>query len=131
MKIVGYRDGRDDLLLNLNAKALSEMPGSLFCDNSHVSTAILKAQRSKTLDEADAEIQAAQLGDSDVAWLEDMKVLAGAEAASRFGAHDIEAERIDTFVSRQPMLFEADLALTFHQLRYQENLKVRYQENPE
>jgi hypothetical protein len=63
------------------------------------------------------------LSEDDFPWLNDIRNLALAEVAHRLGDSAIEKEYIKTFLLRQSMLFEPDIALNFHLLRYQENLK--------
>lgn len=57
----------------------------------------------------------------------DIRTLAKAEIAHRFSNPDIERKRVDEFMARQSMLFEPDIALNFHLLRYQELLKPRFE----
>jgi len=58
--------------------------------------------------------------------LADIRTLAKSEIAHRFSQPDVEKKHVDEFMARQAMLFEPDIALNFHLLRYQERLKPRY-----
>jgi hypothetical protein len=64
---------------------------------------------------------------ADFPWLADIRTLAKAEIAHRFSQPDLERRRVDEFMAKQAMLFEPDIPLNFHLLRYQEHLKPRYQ----
>jgi hypothetical protein len=67
------------------------------------------------------------LTDRDFPWLQDIRTLAKAEIAHRFNQAEAEQQHTKTFLARQPMLFEPDIALNFNLLRYQEKLKPWYQ----
>ncbi len=43
----------------------------------------------------------------------------------RFGHVALEDERVEAVLTRRPMLFEPDIALNSHLLRYQERVKLR------
>ena len=64
--------------------------------------------------------------DRDFPWLEDIRLLAKAEAARRFGDGRLEAELLEEFFPRQRLLFEPDHAFRFGFIAYQELLKPRY-----
>jgi hypothetical protein len=70
-------------------------------------------------------LEVALLSKQDFPWLPDIRTLALAEVASRFGDAARENEHVEAFLARPPMLFEPDIALNFHLLRYQERLKPR------
>jgi len=77
------------------------------------------------MDDARRTLGAVTLASTDNPWLDDVRTLAFAEAAHRFGDAEEEQARIDAFLQRQPMLLQPDVALRFHLLRYQEHLKPR------
>ncbi len=66
-----------------------------------------------------------RLSKNDFPWLEDMRVLAKAEAAHRFEDTEAENKWLGIFLSKQAMLFEPDHAVSFGLLKYQELLKPR------
>jgi hypothetical protein len=76
--------------------------------------------------DAEAALDGVELTEQDLPWLENIRTLARAELAARVGQADIEQTHVDAFLKRQPMLFEPDIALTFHLLEYQERLKPLY-----
>ena len=89
--------------------------------------AVAKSRMSPTAHHAEAALNEVKLSEQDFPWLEDIRTLAKAENVHRFGESAIEHEHIAAFLARQHMLFEPDIALNFHLLEYQENLKPKYQ----
>jgi hypothetical protein len=92
---------------------------------ARMALAAARARTAASLDEARRILGAVMLSSTDNPWLEDVRTLALAEAAHRSGDADEEQARVDTFLARQPMLLQPDVALRFHLLRYQELLKPR------
>lgn len=90
---------------------------------THLGIAVIQASHASSFEDADRILREVTLTPKDFRWLEDVRTLATAAAAHRFG--DVEAERTcrDAFLRRQPMLFEPDHAVNFLLLRYQERLK--------
>jgi hypothetical protein len=87
--------------------------------------AVLESRAAASLDAAQRALAAVELTGQDFPWLEDIRTLAHAEGAHRFGDAALERRHVDAFIARQPLLFEPDIALNFHLLRYQERLKPR------
>lgn len=85
--------------------------------------AAIEAREAPTLSHAQQIVTNVDLAPDDFPWLQDVRTLAVADAAHRFGIAEIEQERIATFVERQPLLFEPDIALEFWLLDAQERLK--------
>ncbi len=121
--------GRDDnpgLLLEALEKRLGGLPEeSAPSGYTRLCIAVAKARTAETRDAAETALSGVTLTGQDVPWLEDIRTLAQAETARRFGFPADEDARVRAFLARQPMLFEPDIALTFHLLRYQELLKPR------
>jgi hypothetical protein len=123
-KLQAYRDDQPARLLTATQKRLDEsVQRGWSADYTRLNLAVIKALAAKTFAEANALLTAPHLGEADSAWLEDIRTLALAEAAHRFGDPRREGESIKVFLERQPLLLEPDNALEFHMLRYQENLK--------
>jgi len=72
-------------------------------------------------------INKSKLSENDFPWLEDIRLLAKCDIASRFGNQKLEKKLQTEFFKRQPQLFEPDHALNFFLLDYQEKLKKIYQ----
>ncbi len=87
--------------------------------------AVIQASLASSFADADRILREVTLTPKDFRWLEDVRTLATAAAAHRFGDEGTERARCETFLQRQPMLFEPDHAVNFLLLRYQERLKPR------
>lgn len=87
--------------------------------------AVFESFNSKSYSEALSVLDTVHLSPNDFRWLQDMRVLANAEAANRFGETKAENQWLDTFLNNQRMLFEPDHAVSFGLLKYQELLKPR------
>jgi hypothetical protein len=86
--------------------------------------AVIEAGQAPTMAAAQDIIVNVALAKNDFPWLQDVKTLALAEAAHRFGDSEAELTRVATFLERQPLLFEPDIALEFGLLGIQERLKA-------
>jgi hypothetical protein len=122
-----HREDKPELLIaplekRLQSRADSKMPTGYF----HMNIAIAKARLATTASEAHAVINKVWLMERDHKWLEDIRTLAKAEIAHRFGEVEVEKDQVAEFLQRQPLLFEPDIALNFHLLKYQEGLKPHY-----
>lgn len=125
-ELVAYRDNDPGLLLAPLEGRLHALPVANFqTAYLRMSVAVIKARTAPTLEAAQAVLLAEALSDEDSPWLKDVRTLALAEAANRFGNAALENEQVEAFLAHQPMLFEPDIALNFHLLRYQEHLKPR------
>lgn len=87
----------------------------------------LLAKSITTEKEALQLIDKTKVSENDFPWLEDIRLLAKCEIASRFGNNKLEKKLQTEFFNRQPLLFEPDHALNFFLLDYQEKLKKIYQ----
>ena len=87
--------------------------------------AVLESFNRKSYPEALDVLDTVRLSKNDFPWLEDMRVLAKAEAAHRFEDTEAENKWLGIFLSKQAMLFEPDHAVSFGLLKYQELLKPR------
>ena len=92
---------------------------------TRMNMAVIQARSAATFEAARETLASVVLSERDFPWLQDIRTLATAEAANRFGDTVSERKHVDAFLARQPMLFEPDIALNFHLLRYQEKLKPR------
>jgi tetratricopeptide (TPR) repeat protein len=72
-------------------------------------------------------LDSVSLADEDFPWLEDVRTLAHVAIASRESEADLEAELVDRFRARQPLLFEPHHAFDFRLLDVQELLRPAYQ----
>jgi hypothetical protein len=125
-ELKAYRDDKPEHLLETIEKRLGDMQkGGFPTGYTRMNIAVVKARTATTLEAARTLLAGVALSEQDLPWLEDMRTLALAEAAHRLGDPALESDRVDAFLARQPMLFEPDLALSFHLLRYQERLKAR------
>lgn len=88
--------------------------------------AVLLSRRAGTLPNAIAELDAVELSTNDHAWLNDIRMLARAEACHRLGEIDGERAALATFWPKQQLLFEPNHAFSFGFIDYQERLKSEY-----
>jgi tetratricopeptide (TPR) repeat protein len=124
-----YRDDDPGQLITLRQEALEVTAGSglptSYTDHARISLATAQARTAATIDDARRLLDAVTVGGERLAWYQDVRNLALAEAAHCFGDAEEEQARTDAFLQRQPMLLQPDVALRFHLLRYQEHLKPR------
>lgn len=126
LELAAYRDDAPALLLRpLEARLAAIAGGALPTGHTRMGIAVIQARSAPTLAAARDVLSDVTLSPLDRAWLDDVRTLALAEAAARFGDAALEAQRVDAFLARQPLLFEPDIALNVHLLRYQERLKPR------
>lgn len=125
-ELKAYREDNPQHLLEALEKQLSSMPeGNFPTGYTRMNIAVVKARAATTVEAARDVLASVELSEQDFPWLEDIRTLALAEAAHRLGDSVLENERVEAFLVRQPMLFEPDIALNFHLLRYQETLKSK------
>ena len=123
-ELKAYRDDWPQYLLEALEKRLRSIPkGGFPTGYTRMNIAVVKARTAVMFEAARDILASVTLSEQDFPWLEDVRTLALADAASRFGISAFENERVEAFLLRQPMLFEPDIALNFHLLRYQEKLK--------
>lgn len=122
-KLEAYRDDRPERLLELLEQRQTMGPAIISTGGTRLAIAVVKARSAATLEVARETIGGVMLSAHHFTWLEDVRMLALAEAAHRLGESAAESEYVEGFLARQPMLFEPDIALNFHLLRYQERLK--------
>jgi len=122
-----HREGRPALLIEPLQKSLQTLStATLPQGHIRMNIAVARARTSLNAIAAEAALNDVQLTAQDRPWLEDIRTLAKAEIAARFAQPDVERAHIEIFLKRQPMLFEPDIALSFHLLEYQERLKPHY-----
>lgn len=125
-ELCAYRDDRPEHLLPEAEKRIASAPEGNFPNGyGRMIVAVIQARMASNFDDAKGLLANVTLSEQDFPWLEDVRTLALAEVAHRFGEVSIEQGHVDAFIQRQPMLFEPDIALNFHLLRYQENLKAK------
>ena len=88
--------------------------------------AVLSSRQAATVEAAAAELDAVEVTKNDHLWLNDVRVLARAEACRRLGDAAGEKAALDRFWPKQPLLFEPNHAFSFGSLDYQERLKPDY-----
>ncbi len=124
-----YRKYDPELLIPALEDQLRNLSKSNFpSGHTRMSIAVAKSRATTNLQAAEAFLSQIVVAEHDFAWLEDIRTLAMAEAADRFGDTEQENNLIENFLQRQPLLFEPDIALRFHLLKYQEKLKPRVTE---
>jgi hypothetical protein len=125
-ELQAHRDDRPDLLLGrLEARLRTTEAGSFPTGYTRMNIAVIQARTAPTAEAARHVLSEVVLSPQDFPWLVDIRTLALAQVAGRFGDAALENGQVETFLARQPMLFEPDIALNFHLLRYQERLKPR------
>ncbi|MBM3845475.1 MAG: hypothetical protein FJ405_04195 [Verrucomicrobia bacterium] len=126
-ELVAYRDDRPEVLLPFVEKGLEGARPEFPNGYSLMNRALIKGRTVATAEEAEALVDGVVLRENDPPWLADVRTLAKAEIAHRFSRPDIEKRHAEAFMAKQAMLFEPDITLTFHLLRYQEHLKPMFQ----
>jgi len=130
VELAAHRDDQPELLIPALEKWLAGIPAGRFPTGSiRMNIAVAKARAAPTLGAAEEVLDSVELAEDDPPWLKDIRTLAKSQAAHRFNQPALEHEHVAAFLVRQPMLFEPDIALNFHLLRYQEQLKLLYQRN--
>lgn len=125
LELQAHREAKPELLIAPMQKRIqgsSQFPVGYF----QMYIAVANARLARSAGEAEAALAAVKLTEKDHRWLEDIRTLAKAEIAHRFGQAEAEHEYVAAFLQRQPMLFEPDIAFNFHLLQYQEGLKPHY-----
>jgi tetratricopeptide (TPR) repeat protein len=125
LELKAHREGKPELLIapmRKRIQAHSQLPIGYFLMN----IAVANARLARSAKDAAAALDEVQLAENDHRWLEDVRTLAKAEVAHRFGQSEMESKHVAAFLQRQPMLFEPDIALNFYLLQYQESLKPHY-----
>jgi hypothetical protein len=109
-----YHDGAPDTLL--------ARPGQ---DSGFERTlkAVIESRQETTLAGAKSILNAVALSSNDFTWLRDVAILGLVESAHRFHDQESEKDYLGTFLERQPLLFEPNIALRFWLLETQERLK--------
>jgi hypothetical protein len=125
-ELEGYRSGDFSTLKEKLRSSIQELQSSNFpWGYQAMRLNILLAQESVDAQEAMGLLESVALASNDFPWLEDMRLLAKCEQASRAGLEQ-ETELRAQFMARQPLLFEPDHAINFNLLKYQENLKDEF-----
>jgi|CXWL01.1.fsa_nt_gi tetratricopeptide (TPR) repeat protein len=128
-ELVAYRDDQPQLMLPLVEKRLVDAQSDFPNGYSFMKRAVIKGRTAASQKEAEDLLNSVEIKGNDFPWLADIRTLAKAETAHRFSEPNVEKQHTNEFMTRQPMLFEPDIALNFHLLRYQERLKPGYQTN--
>lgn len=126
-ELVSYRDDKPEVMLPFVEKRLEGTRADFPNGYSFMKRAVIKGRTAASQKEAEDLLDSVELKGNDFPWLVDIRTLAKAEIAHRFSQPDLETKRLDEFMAKQVMLFEPDIALNFHLLRYQERLKPRFQ----
>jgi tetratricopeptide (TPR) repeat protein len=122
-------DNHEDLLKS-REKHLSRRPAANFPTGyTHMGIAVIHVRSADSLQAAQAILKGVTLSAQDFPWLGDVRTLAMAQAAERFGDRELAREQVGEFLKRQPMLFEPNIAVEFGFLRYQESLKPAVMES--
>ena len=125
-ELSAYRDNKPELLLGFLEKRLQNVSAG-FDGFTRMKIAVMQGRMTGSAGAAEELLNAVNLSGEDFPWLQDIRTLAKAEIAYQFDQVEVEQEHVEAFLGRQPMLFEPNIALDFHLLRYQERLKPRYQ----
>ena len=125
VELEAYKNDKPQILLEMLEKRLENMSGDNFptC-YTRMNIAVIKSRMSESIEAAHSILSSVELSEQDFPWLNDIRTLALAEVAHRLGDSINEKEHIKAFIAKQTMLFEPDIALNFHLLRYQERLKI-------
>jgi hypothetical protein len=115
-------DDFDDLL-RLRQRGLTGLHANAPSGYTRMAIAVILVRQVSSFEEADQILSEVPLTPRDFPWLEDVRTVATAAAAYRFGKEATERTHRDSFLQRQPMLFEPDHAVNFALMRYQERLK--------
>jgi hypothetical protein len=126
-ELVAYRDDQPHVMLPLVGKRLEGARADFPNGYSIMQRAVIKGRSAASQKEAEDLLDGVELKGNDFPWLADIRTLAKAEIAHRFSRPDIEKLHVEEFMAKQAMLFEPDIALNFHLLRFQEHLKPRFQ----
>jgi hypothetical protein len=129
-ELFAYRDDRPEVLLPFLEKRLSDARADFPNGYNFTMHAVIQARSAVTPREAERLLDGVELKSNDFPWLFDIQTLAKAEVAHRFSQRTLEEQRANDFIARQPILFEPDIALNFHLLRYQEELKPHLHHMP-
>lgn len=125
-ELIAHRDNDVRKLLNLAEQRCTDIVGSgIQSGYAATRVAVLRAQLAPSLDRAMQHLDSVALEPTDFQWLADILILAKAEAAKKSNHLDRENELVNSFMIKQSLLFEPDIALDFNLLGYQETLKLR------
>jgi len=127
-ELSAYRDDKPELVLSFLENRLKDITDHFPSGFTRMKIAVIRGREVANLKAAESLLDDVSLTDRDFPWLQDIRTLAKAEIAHRFNQPEAERQHTKSFLVRQPMLFEPDIALNFHLLRYQERLKLWYQE---
>jgi tetratricopeptide (TPR) repeat protein len=118
-------DDYSDLLPSLEKKREEILAFNLPSGYHDMKIAVVKSGLRETYQESISTLDSVVLTEKDHPWLEDVRVLAKAENANRFGESLEEGKFLDRFLTNQPLLLEPDHAVSFGFLRYQELIKPK------
>ncbi len=127
VELEAYKNDKPQILLETLEKRLRDMSGGNFPTGyTRMNIAVIKSRNSESAEAAESILSNVELSEQDFPWLYDIRTLAQAEASHRLGDSISEEKHIKAFMTKQSMLFEPDIALNFHLLRYQEILKIEF-----
>jgi len=127
VELISYRDDKPEILLPFIEKRIKEAHISFPKGYVQMKLAVIQSRLLPERNAAEDLLEQVEIKENDFPWLEDLRTLAKAEIAHRHSHSEIEKNRINEFLTKQSMLFEPNIAVDFHLLRYQETLKPRYQ----
>ena len=90
--------------------------------------AMLKSRRTDDRKLAEGILGEVGLAKNDFPWLEDIRLLGRCEIAGRFGDPTTEAALQESFLKKQPFLFEPNHLVSFQLVDYQERLRPTYRQ---
>ena len=126
LDLKAYKNDTPDLLLPQLEKRLETLNKEIFPTGyTRMKIASINMKEVKTINDAQNLLDDVSLSDKDFPWLEDVRTLLLAQASHRMGYQPEEQDLIDTFLLKQPLLFEPYLIIEFWLLHYQESLKIR------
>ena len=131
LELDAYKNNFPDALLPQLEKKLEDTNQEIFPTGYlRMIIASINMQDVKSIEDAKDLINHVTLIEKkDFPWLEDVKTLLLAEAAHRLENQSLEKELVNSFLIKQPLLFEPYLIIEFWLLHYQETLKKRITED--
>ena len=126
LELDAYKKDLPDVLLPHLVKRLDNINKEIFPTGYlRMIIASIKMQDVKSTDDARELLDNVSLTEKDFPWLEDVKTLLLADASHRLGNQHLLEGLVESFLIKQPLLFEPHLIIQFWLLRYQETLKKK------
>ncbi len=114
-----------DLITSLKARREGYNKHSGPTGYTDIKIAVFESFEKESYQEAKEILNSVYLEENDFPWLADVRTLAKAKAAKRFGKIEEEKALTSQFLASQPILFEPDHAVSFGLLDYQEIIKPK------